>query len=287
MSETWERAVDLYFQGQRFEDASLDVDVLPELTAYKSIIVEVAEALTWERLPRPNRLPKNFRNSLRLRFRSVLPGSAGVLVERTRPSVQGRLPTGNVDEFDEAIKLIDDALAAAGANQRLPDVFPKPALPSFGGWGKTLDAGEWITICRPGLRLGARFDHDQRARMLAFIDASYEDFADHVGFVLSTSVRNKRFELYDRRDSTQAVEVPLPDQFERLILDVARSDEPPQVWVKGRGAFDAHGRLLRFLEVTSIAVFSADESGDIDNTALLRAMEAISNGVPRTPTGYS
>jgi hypothetical protein len=59
------------------------------------------------------------------------------------------------------------------------------------------------------------------------------------------------------------------------------------VWVKGRGAFDAHGRLLRFLNVTSIAVFSADESGDIDNTALLRAMEAISNGVPRTPTGYS
>jgi hypothetical protein len=287
MSETWERAVDLHFHGERFGDGSLDVDVLPELTAYKSIVVEVAEALSWERRPIPDRLPKNFRNCLRLRFRSVLPGSAGVLVERTRPSTQGRLPAGNVDEFDEAIKLIDDALAAAGADQRLPDAFPKAALPSFGGWGKTLHAGEWIEVCRPGLSLGARFDHDQRARMLAFIDATYEDFADHVGYVLSTSVRNKRFELYDRLDSTQAIEVPLPEQFERLILDVARDREPVQIWVKGRGAFDAHGRLLRFLDVTSIAVFSADESGDVDNTTLWRAMEAISNGGPRTPTGSS
>ena len=275
---TWERVIDLHFHGDRFEGGSLDVDVLPELTEYKGIVVAVAEAIWWGRHSGRDRLQKNFRQELRLRFRSVEPGSALTPLERQRPSRQTAMPF-QTDEFDDAIELVNEALAAAASGARLPDQFPKNVLSLFGGWGKALGADEWIELRRPTDATGARFDRDQRARLLGLIEQSYEDVVDQVGYVLATSVRKGRFELYEQLDARRAIEVPLPEQFETTVLDAARDYESVRVRVKGRGAFDAKGRLLRFLEVESIAVFSADESGEIDNTALLRAMDSISEGV--------
>lgn len=277
---SWERTIDLHFHGARFEGGSLEVDVLPELAEYKSIIVAVAEAIWWTRHPGRDRLRKKFRQDLQLRFTSVEPGSAVTPLERRRPSPQQTaMAFQEPDEFDQAIALVNDALAATAHGERLPDQFPKSVLPLFGGWGKALGDGEWLELRRPNERSGARFDRDQRARLLGFIEQSYEDVVDQVGYVLATSVRKGRFELYDQLDARRAVEVPLPEQFEQTVLEAARDYENVRVRVKGRGAFDAHGLLLRFLEVESISVFSADQSGEIDNSSLLRAMETISDSV--------
>jgi hypothetical protein len=276
---SWERVIDLHFRGDRFEGGSLEVDVLPELSEYQSILVAVAEAIWWSRHPARDRLRKNFRRDLQLRFRSVEAGSALTPLERRRPSGQTAMAFQHADEFDEAIAMVNEALAAAANGDRLPDRFPKSVLPLFGGWGKALGAGEWIDLRRPNDSTGVRFDRDQRTRLLGFIEQSYEDVVDQIGYVLATSVRKGRFELYEQLDTRRAIEVPLPERFEPTVLDAARDYENVRVRVKGRGAFDAAGRLLRFLEVDSIDVFGADLNGDIDNTALLRAMETIADGV--------
>jgi hypothetical protein len=279
MSGHWENVVELHFHGDRFEGGSLEVDVLPELTEYKSIVVAVAEALWWERHPARDRLQKRFRDTLQLRFRQVGEGSALTPLERKRSSGQTSMPF-IADEFDEAIDLVNEALLVASAGSPLPDRFPKRALPTFGGWGKTLGAGEWVELRRPSESSGARFDHEQRARMLGFIEQSYDDMADQVGYVLATSVRKGRFELYEQLDARRAIEVPIPERFEATVLEAARDYETVRVRVQGRGAFDAQGQLLRFLEVSSIVVFGADASGEIDNSTLWGAMQLISGSVP-------
>lgn len=278
MSTGWQRIVDLHFHGDRFEDGSLEVDVLPELTAFKSIVVAVGEALWRRRHPERDRLQKHFRDALQLRFKRVKEGSAVTPLERRCPSRQTSMPFAR-DEFDEALVLVSAALEAAARGERLPDGFPREALPLFGGWGKTLREDEWIGLFEPEGHSGPRFDADQRGRLLAFIEPAYDDVADQVGYVLATSVRKERFELYEHLEAKHAIEVPLPEAYENVVLDAARDYENARVRVKGQGSFDASGRLLRFQEVTSITVFGADESGEIDNAPLWAAMQAISDSV--------
>jgi hypothetical protein len=274
----WERVIDLRFHGDRFEGGSLEVDALPEIVAFKSIVVAVAESLWRKRHPSRDRLKAHFRDSLQLRFTNVGEGSAVAPLERGFSSPQTALEFAT-DEFDDALGLVTKALDDARNGSRLPDGFPKDTLQLFGGWGKTLRAGEWIGVCKPDSKSGARFDPDQRSRILAFVEPAYEDVADQVGFVLATSVRKERFELYETLDAKNAIEVPLPERDEKVVLDAARDYENVRVRVKGLGAFDAHGTLLRFRSVSSITLFGADESGEVDNEPLWRAMDAISDNV--------
>jgi hypothetical protein len=115
--------------------------------------------------------------------------------------------------------------------------------------------------------------------LLAFVEPAYEDVADQVGYVLATSVRKERFELYETLEAKNAIEVPLPAADEKTVLDAARDYENVRVRVRGQGAFDAHGRLLRFRGVDSVTVFGVDENGEIDNDPLWRAMDSISDSM--------
>jgi hypothetical protein len=56
------------FQGGRFLDHGVDVDVLEEVARYKALLVETAKELWRRRNPNRERLPKNFEDSLQLKF---------------------------------------------------------------------------------------------------------------------------------------------------------------------------------------------------------------------------
>jgi len=48
------------FKGGRFDDHGLDVDVLPELIAYKNILVETAKEIWRRKNPGPSKIAKEF-----------------------------------------------------------------------------------------------------------------------------------------------------------------------------------------------------------------------------------
>jgi hypothetical protein len=66
------------FRGSRFDDHGIDVDVLTEIIAYKTILVETAKELWRRNHFDRQRLPKNFEDSLSLRFYEIIPGSAAI-----------------------------------------------------------------------------------------------------------------------------------------------------------------------------------------------------------------
>ena len=66
MSKVQRQLVLHTFKGKRFDDHGLDLDVLPDLFAFKQLLVETAKAL-WRRAhPDRERLPKNFEDRLKL-----------------------------------------------------------------------------------------------------------------------------------------------------------------------------------------------------------------------------
>ena len=64
----------LTFVGPRFDDHGLDLDVLPELIAYKNLLIETAKALWRAQNPDRERLPKGFESSLSIKFYQLTEG---------------------------------------------------------------------------------------------------------------------------------------------------------------------------------------------------------------------
>src|SRR6266496_4893428 len=111
------------FKGKRFEDHGLDLDVLPDLYAYKELLVATAKELWKRHHPDRQRLPKNFEDSLCLKFTQLQEGTVAVpiLREVEVPDQPGLFPVNQPDELDQAVELVAEAVRAADADQPLPE----------------------------------------------------------------------------------------------------------------------------------------------------------------------
>ena len=56
----------LVFQGPRFGEAAMPLEALPELAAYRDLLIAVAKSLFQADNPDRHRLPKGFESSFRL-----------------------------------------------------------------------------------------------------------------------------------------------------------------------------------------------------------------------------
>ena len=128
------------FKGKRFEDHGLDLDVLPDLYAYKQLLVETAKELWRRNHPDRLRLPKNFEDSLCLKFYQIGEGSAAVPIFR-EVETTGQPEFWQLDqpdELDEAVSIVAEAIQAADADQPLPEKLPRNIIPLFDSYGRTL-----------------------------------------------------------------------------------------------------------------------------------------------------
>ena len=171
------------FNGGRFVDHGIDVDVLTDLLRYKHLIVEIAKELWRKNNPDRQRLPKNFDDEFALKFYSVEANCATIPLEREiRSEIQKSL--WNVeDELDDAVELVCAAIDAAAEDSAFPENFPKSLLPLFGEYGKTLREDEWIEQRPSRTNKMSRYDSVVQRRLTRWIVEPYEDHVDVVGEV--------------------------------------------------------------------------------------------------------
>ena len=104
----------LRFEGPRFDDHGLDLDVLPELMAYKALLVETAKSLWRAQHPDRERLPRGFEASLSIKFYGLTEGSTGVPLKRVIPEDKGNLSLLE-DELDQAADLLENTITRFAA----------------------------------------------------------------------------------------------------------------------------------------------------------------------------
>ncbi len=118
----------LRFDGLRFEGAWLDVDVLPDLVAYKELIIETAKELWRRDHPSRTRLPAHF-DAVAIKFREIRAGSTIIpLVREVSDEIVPQLPFENHvdnDHFDTAAAIIEESIDAAARDIPLPDLLPQ------------------------------------------------------------------------------------------------------------------------------------------------------------------
>jgi len=269
------------FKGPRFDDHGLDVDVLPDLLAYKVLLVETAKELWRRKHPDRQRLPRGFEDSLTLKFYELQAGSTRVPLVREIEYGDGELEFEPPrDELDEAVTLIADTIDAAAAGSQLPEELPKNVIPLFSNYGRTLGEGESFEHIIPNRPKPACYNVHVRDEVIRRAQGVYEDHVDLVGEVRAADLDGCNFTL--RLDD--GAKIPgkfTPDQ-EALIVEALREHATQRLKLTGRGEFDPLTRALkRVVSVTRLCVQAPGEPVfDASATPIWEVVAGISATVP-------
>src|SRR5262245_54446384 len=126
----------LRFDGPRFEDHGLDVDVLPEILAYKRLLQATAKE-NWRREhPDKQRLPNRFVENVSLKFFESMGGSTSNPLVREFGAFKP-YPMFE-DELGDAARLLQMTIDFAKRGDGVPKDLPRPIIPLSGQLGNTL-----------------------------------------------------------------------------------------------------------------------------------------------------
>jgi len=247
----------LRFEGPRFEDHGLDLDVLPELIAYKALLIETAKSLWRAQNPDRERLPKGFEANLSIKFYALTPGSTGVPLKRVIPEDRGNLLLLD-DELDQAADLLENTIECADAGRPLPAELPKNVIPLFDEFGRTMREKEAIGIRSARRNVEVRFTQELRDRLGRIAEGDYEDSVDVVGEVRAADLDGFSFAL--REDDGNKTKGYFAPEQETLFTEALRDHAVRRLRVIGVGEFSgATGRLKMIRRVTDLRPVNVDE----------------------------
>ena len=281
------------FLGPRFEDHGLDVDVLSELIAYKILLVETAKELWRRNNPDRQRLPKNFEDSLCIKFYELRDGSTSVPLVREIEYDPNLFPFEEPrDELDEAVDLVAEVSDTASNDKPLPEAFPKRLLSQFDNYGKTLHENESFEQKPSRWEKSARYSIKTRERLTHYSEREYEDTIDFIGEVRAADLDGCNFTI--RKDDGIKISGKFNTDQEVIITDALRDHESQRIRVKGRAEFSSpEGKIKRILSVEDIILQPAGEP-EYDPTArpIWEIAAEISASVPdeeweKVPTDLS
>ncbi len=236
--------VTLVFHGKRFNGAQMPLEVLPELAAYRELVLAIAKSLHQSRHPERQRLPKGFESGFRLVLQGVGEGSAVPMISRVTD-----LLFPDEDYFAQARDLVERAVEAAANDNDLPAALSKDLIARFNSFGRTLGDDEWITVGKPGVLGGATYNRQVRRRLILHAQGTYEDEVDLVGEVRATDKDGETFGL--RMSDGRKLQVRTLPHFMRIATRA--SDKEELVRVRGTGLFDVEGTLLRVVIATDVS----------------------------------
>jgi len=247
----------LTFVGPRFEDHGLDLDVLPELVAYKNLLVETAKALWRSQHLDYERLPKNFEANLSIKFYGLIKGSTGVPLKRVIPEEKGNLSLLE-DELDQAADLLENTIERAERGQPLPPELPKNVIPLFAGLGKTLRPREALAIRSARRPDQVRFTPEIREQLLRVAEGDYEDSILVVGEVRAADLDGCSFALKED-DGNKVKGFFMPEQ-EVLFTEALRDHAVRRLRISGTGEFSgATGKLKVVRRVNTLEPVSVED----------------------------
>jgi hypothetical protein len=239
------------FSGPRFEDHGLDVDVLPEIIAYKRLLQETAKEVWRLTHPQRVRLPKKFEAAgVTLKFFGLEAGSTGVPLMREVPEGAPELLQLS-DELDEAALLLEQSIRAAGEYQEVPARLPRDVIPLFEDLGKTLHEDEYLLIQAFASKVPARYDSRVKQRILAWASSPYSDLIDLSGEVRAMDLDGLKFTL--RLADGRKIAGRFKPEHETAVLEGLGEHGSRRMRVIGHGEFSPEdGALKQILDVTSI-----------------------------------
>lgn len=259
-----------HFKGKRFEDHTLDVEVLEEIVAYKQLVLAVAKHLLKFEYGMPSRgIDKLFNLAIGVTsggsFRVDLKASAELM------PLLGGLPPNYSDIFTEARDFVSRTIASAtNGLGELPD----DIVTGFSRFGKSLEPTDDIVISAPGSPNEVRYNTQVRAAILRSQQKEYEDVVSVDGEIRAVSLNERKFEL--RLSDDRQVEGVFSPEDETKITKALRAHKSVHVHITGRGQYDAGGALTHITNVDGVDLVVVIPGADVKQMAIERQIEDLS-----------
>lgn len=245
------------FAGGRFDSHAIPFDVLPDLAAYRSLIIEAAKMLFKRRHNNRVRVPKGFEDSFQIGLARIDGGHSAVAVgvrlpSRNQPAApQGDLGFAAYEEFQEAKTYVDDLIRRVKATGDVPDDFPPELAGRFNPFGQSLQADEYIELGY-GTSSPVRYDTFIRKRIVLSREKTYENAVNAI-FSLNGGVTNAGT-IHVLDETGTAFDFRPLSEFE---FQKAYGRSAQRVRLIGTGLYDRSDRLRRLLDVS--IVYNDDE----------------------------
>ena len=276
----------LRFDGPRFEDHGLDVDVLPEILAYKRLLQATAKEIWRREHPDKQRLPKGFVDNISLKFFEIVRGSTSIpLVREFAPS---RPYPMFEDELGAAARLLQMTIDFASRDDGVPKDLPRAIIPMFGQLGNTLRDDERIFVNSGDFVIGsgsppvrsACFDHRARENILRWAgDAKYSDAIELVGEVRATDLDGQKFTL-KVQDGSKVI-INFRPEHEQTVLEALGEHSSVRLKVHGVGEFNPDdGSLQQIVEVDHFELTKTGKPEPVKEPPIWERLASIAKTVP-------
>lgn len=247
------------FAGGRFDSHTIPLEVLPDLAAYRKLVVEVAKMIFRRRMGKRVRVPKGFEDSFQIGLARIQGGMSAVaymprLCPVATPPQQplnfaANQPTfgqPQYPDFDDARDYIDDLIDSVGSTGRVPQEFPVELAGFFNSFGQSLHEDEFIELGFGGAK-PVRYDTLIRKKIVLSRETTYENSVD-AQFVLNGGVvAQGAIHVLDVNgvgfDFQPSTEFEFGKAYNRASENVR---------LVGTGLYDKNERLRRLLSVNVI-----------------------------------
>lgn len=249
------------FEGQRFLDHRLPVDVAADLATYQTLVLELSKHLYLKAHPKRQKVPRGFARGVELHLEKIEEGSAKPLLALV---FAAHMATAQINQskpyLEQAREVIAQCISPSG--DKLPEDFPKELLHHFSSLGRSLREGERMNLAFSGGKK-ATLTPERRERLVA---AAHEVFKETTSF--SGTLVGVHFEkryLVVKTDAGKQIQVPMPDDFDEHARQ-SGGRQRDRVTVSGLGEYDSWKRLLRIAEGATVTVDQGYELGKAFHT---------------------
>jgi len=253
------------FEGVRFDEHTLPVEVAGDLIAYEELILNLARHLYLKEHPHRKRVPKGFGKDFQLHLEKVDEGSA-------RPLLSLLLAAGlelseEVTYFHRAKDLVEQCVSAPA--DQLPEDFPKELLTTFNRLGRSLREGESVNLA--GLNQPeSRLTPERRKTLVLAADQVYEREFTLAGVMEEADWEKSTFRL--RVGEKERITVPMEKAFHAKARVYGGRDRH-HVQVTGVASYDSWDRLQKVLTVSAL-----DIQEDVEILARFEELRSLEDG---------
>ncbi len=183
------------FVGQRFDDHSLPLELMEDVSALEDVTIELAKSLYLKENPSRQRIPRGFTNGMDIKLEAIEPGSTRLKISLFVLS-SNLFPSENIQYFERASKNLVNAIQAAENNQDATEFVHESFLSYFNRIGKKLQQDESIEFT-PNELSKARLTKESRKRLL-LASSKNKEYTDDVlirGFVSEMDKSKKTFQI--------------------------------------------------------------------------------------------
>jgi len=235
------------FDGERFAEHTLPIEIARDLAAYETLVVELAKHLYLQEHQDKQRVPKGFAADFHLHLENIEPGSTKPMLALVVTGLLA-LVSSTSTYFERARDLVSECIAAEGSS--LPSAFPKELLFHFNQMGRSLRFGESMHLPRAEMS-DAVLTPERRKKLVLACDLVYEREVELMGAIEEADWGKSSFRLR-LMDGNQTT-VPMPDSFHHQARQYGGRNRHLVV-VRGVATFDSWDRLQKVIGVESLEI---------------------------------